>query len=130
MRKLPCIIAAAALSGLTLGSPAVANPLAVGLAGGSTAVTELNEGLVQKVHGWHCRARKGWYHGHKRWHRHRRACYDYDDYDDYDDDYGYGYGYGGYPYGGYPYGYGYSPFVLGFSFGDNHRRHRRHHHNW
>lgn len=126
MRKLPCIIAAAALSGLTLGSPAVANPLAVGLAGGSTAVTELNEGLVQKVHGWHCRARKGWYHGHKRWHRHRRACYDYDDYDDY----GYGYGYGGYPYGGYPYGYGYSPFVLGFSFGDNHRRHRRHHHNW
>jgi hypothetical protein len=126
MRKLPCIIAAAALSGLTLGSPAVANPLAVGLAGGSTAVPELNEGLVQKVHGWHCRARKGWYHGHKRWHRHRRACYDYDDYDDY----GYGYGYGGYPYGGYPYGYGYSPFVLGFSFGDNHRRHRRHHHNW
>jgi len=126
MRKLPCIIAAAALSGLTLGSPAVANPLAGGLAGGSTAVPELNEGLVQKVHGWHCRARKGWYHGHKRWHRHRRACYDYDDYDDY----GYGYGYGGYPYGGYPYGYGYSPFVLGFSFGDNHRRHRRHHHNW
>ena len=28
--------------------------------------------------GWHCRKRYGWYHGHKWWHRHRRACYDND----------------------------------------------------
>jgi hypothetical protein len=125
MRKLPSIVAAAAISGLALTSPAVASPLAGGLAEGA-GIPQLSEGLVQKVHGWHCRARRGWYHGHRYWHRHRRACYDYDDYDDY------GYGYGGYPYGGYPYGYGYgySPFVLGFSFGDNHHHRRYHHHNW
>ena len=79
-------MAAAAISalGFTAG-PSVASPLAGGLTSG--AVPQLNEGLVQKVHGWHCRRRYGWYHGHKVWHRHRRACYDddYDNYDNYDD---------------------------------------------
>ena len=38
---------------------------------------------IQKVHGWHCRRRYGWVrhchrrycHTHKKWHRHRGACY-------------------------------------------------------
>jgi hypothetical protein len=78
MRKLPYLFAAAALGGLALSiSPGSASPLASGLAAGVTG-PELNEGLVQKVHGWHCRKRYGWYHGHKWWHRHRRACDDYD----------------------------------------------------
>jgi hypothetical protein len=79
MRKLPYLVAAVAISGLALSAgPGSASPLAGGLANGS--VTELNEGLVHKVHRWHCRARKGWYRGKYRWHRHRRACRDYDDY--------------------------------------------------
>jgi hypothetical protein len=128
MRKLPLFMAAAAISalGFTAG-PSVASPLAGGLTSG--AVPQLNEGLVQKVHGWHCRRRYGWYHGHKVWHRHRRACYD-DDYDNYDnyDDYSQGY----YPYSyGYPYAYGFGGPFIGFSFGEFGGHHRRHHHgNW
>jgi hypothetical protein len=121
MRKLPLLAAAAAISGLAFAAgPSVASPLAGGLTNGS--LPGLNEGLVQKVHGWHCRKRYGWYHGHKYWHRHRRACGDYDDYDDYSSGY--------YPYSyGYPYAYG-GP-VIGFSFGDFGHHHRRHHHkNW
>ena len=42
-----------------------------------------DNGLVRKVHGWHCARRYGRdyhchrriCHTHKRWHRHRRACY-------------------------------------------------------
>jgi hypothetical protein len=119
MRKLPLLAAAAAISGLAFAAgPSAASPLTGGLTNGNLPV--LNEGLVQKVHGWHCRRRYGWYHGHKVWHRHRRACYD--DYDDYD------YGYHPYSYG-YPYAYG-GPFI-GFSFGDFGHHHRRHHHkNW
>jgi hypothetical protein len=115
MRKLPLFMAAAAISalGFTAG-PSVASPLAGGLTSG--AVPQLNEGLVQKVHGWHCRRRYGWYHGHKVWHRHRRACYDYDDYDN----------------GYYPYYYGAPYPFFSFSFGDfdghHHRRHHHHHH--
>ena len=126
MSKLPLFLTAAAISalGFTAG-PSIASPLAGGLTSG--AVPQLNEGLVQKVHGWHCRRRYGWYHGHKVWHRHRRACYDYDNYDNYDD---YSYDYYPYSYGyGYPYAYGFGGPFIGFSFGDfSHRRH--HHRNW
>jgi hypothetical protein len=122
MRKLPLLMAAAAIGalGFTAG-PSMASPLAGGLINGT--LPELNEGLVQKVHGWHCRKRYGWYHGRKYRHRHRRACYD-----DYYDDYSYGYS----PYGyGYPYAYGFGGPFIGFSFGDGgHHRRRHHHKNW
>jgi hypothetical protein len=77
MRKLPYLIATAALSGLALSAaPASASPITSGLANGNVpAVSE--DGLVQKVHRWHCRKRYGWFRGHKRWHRHWRACDDY-----------------------------------------------------
>jgi len=105
--RLPFLLIAAAVSGFALSSGTTsASPVTSGLADGNTARPELSDGLVQKVHGWHCRKRYGWYHGHKYWHRHRRAC----------DDYGY-----------YPYSYG-TPFVFGFSFGDFDRHHRHHHH--
>jgi hypothetical protein len=120
MRKLSYVFAVAALGGLTSLAPASsAGPIAGEMARVNGAVPVASEGLIQKVHGWHCRRRYGWYHGHKYWHRHRRACYDYDDYD-----------YGYYPYyAPYPYYYG-GPF-LSFSFGgfDGHH-HRRHHHKW
>jgi hypothetical protein len=127
MRKLPLFMAAAAIGafGLSAG-PSMASPLAGGLTGGTAA--ELNEGLVQKVHGWHCSRRYGWYHHHKYWHRHRRACADYNDYSyDYSP-----YAYGGYPYGGYPYAYGFGAPFIGFSFGGFGGHHHRHHHhgNW
>jgi hypothetical protein len=78
MRKLPYLFVAAALGGVALSmTPSLASPLTSGLTLGSN-VPELNDGMVQKVHGWHCRKRYGWYHGHKWWHRHRRACYDND----------------------------------------------------
>lgn len=123
MRKLPLLMAAAAIGalGFTAG-PSMASPLAGGLTSG--AVPELNEGLVQKVHGWHCRRRFGWYRGHKYRHRHRRACDNYDDYS---------YGYSPYGYG-YPYAYGGPSIVFGFGDFGHHRRHFRHrrHHkgNW
>jgi hypothetical protein len=105
MRKLPYLFAAAALGGLALSiSPGSASPLASGLAAG-VGVPELNEGMVQKVHGWHCRKRYGWYHGHKYWHRHRRACDDYD----------------------YRYSPGYATPFFGFYFDNDGRRHRRKH---
>ena len=113
MRKITYLFAAAAIGGLALtASPGVASPLAGGLSAGSAAVPELNEGLVQKVHRYHCRKRYGWFRGEKRWHRHRRACH-------------YGHRY----YHPYPYAYG-GPFI-GFSFGLGPHRHRhRHHHHW
>jgi hypothetical protein len=117
MRKLSYLFAVAAIGGLTSLAPASsAGPIAGEMARANQAVPVAGEGLIQKVHGWHCRRRYGWYHGHKVWHRHRRACYDYNDYD---------YGYNPYYYGA-PY-----PF-FSFSFGDfdghHHRRHHHHHH--
>jgi hypothetical protein len=116
MTSIRCLLAAGAIGGLaamTAGA-ASATPLASGLAIGTAP--QFDESFVQKVHGWHCYKKYGWYRGHKWRHRHLRACEDYyDDYDDYDD------------YRYYPYSYGYSPFVLGFSFG-NFGHHRRHHH--
>jgi hypothetical protein len=125
MNKLALTAFAAAIGGLAFAvAPSSASPLAGGLTNGT--LPQLNEGLVQKVHGWHCRKRYGWYRGHKYRHRHRSACDDYNDYDDYS------YGYSPYGYG-YPYAYGFGGPFIGFSFGDGgHRRHfRRHHHkNW
>jgi|RhiMetdeSRZDD1v2_1073273.scaffolds.fasta_scaffold285158_2 hypothetical protein len=120
MRKLTYLFAVAALGGLaSLSSPGQASPLSAGLAGAQATEPALSDELVQKVHRWHCRKRYGWYHGHKRWHRHRRACYD-NDYSYYDGGY-----YGGYPYVGLPF------FNFYFYDDDDHFRHhrfRRHHH--
>jgi hypothetical protein len=131
MRHLKYLLAAAALGSIVaLPQAGSAGPLPGGLLAGSS-IPALDDGLVQKVHGYHCRKRKGWYHGHRVWHRHYRACHRQRYYDDdyYDDDYDYGY-YPGYyrPYGyGYPaYGFGF-PFI-GFGFGGFGGRH--HHHNW
>jgi hypothetical protein len=113
MKKL--LLAAAAISGLAFATPSSASPLAGGAAIGNNAIPTANEALVQKVHGWHCRRK----HSNRRgWHRHRRACNDYDDY-----------GFYGHP--GYGYGLGVVPFFsFGFSDFDGGRRHhhrfRRH----
>jgi len=114
--KLSHLLGAAAIGGLALAAtPASAGPLTGGLNIGNAAIPQMDEGLVQKVNGWHCRKRYGWYHGHKRWHRHRRACYD-NDYDDYS----YEYGYPGY-------GLGVAPFIT-FGFFDDDDHHGRRHH--
>jgi hypothetical protein len=106
MRKLPYLLAAAAISGLALSAvPGSASPLAGGLASGNAALPEVSDGLIQKVHGWHCRRKWS-----RRWgrHRHRRACYD---------DYYYpGYGLGVVPF-----------FSFQFFDDDDGRRHRRRH---
>jgi hypothetical protein len=72
MLKLPPVFAAAAISGLALAAaPGNASPLAASLTSGSAVPAEIQEGLVQEVHGWHCRRK----FSHRRgWHRHRRAC--------------------------------------------------------
>jgi hypothetical protein len=107
MRKIPYLLAAAAISGLALTTPGSASPLTGGLTSGTAAIPELGEGLVQKVHGWHCRKR----YSHRRgWHRHRRACYD---------DYSYRY------HPGYTYGYG-APFFSFYFYDDDGRRRRGH----
>jgi hypothetical protein len=124
MRHLNNLFAVATIGGLMVWPQASsASPLTGGVASG-LAIPELSEGLVQKVHGWHCGKRKGWYHHKRVWHRHSRAChrryyrqYYYDD-DYYDDDY---YGYydpGDYDYGYYrPYRYRYPGPFIGFGFG-------------
>jgi hypothetical protein len=120
MRKLSCLVAAAAISGLMLAAgPASASPLAGSLTSGAATVPSFSDdGLVQKVHRWHCRKRYGWFRGHKRWHRHRKACYDYDNsyYDPY-------------YYDPHPYYYR-RHYGLGFPFIGFHFGHRRHHHGW
>jgi hypothetical protein len=124
MRHLRYLFAAAAIGSLmVLPQTSSASPLVGGLTSGNARLPELSEGLVQKVHGWHCGKKKGWYHGKRYWHRHSKAChrryhrsYYYDD--DYDDDY-YDYSYHRpYRYHAYPYYPG--PFI-GFSFGGGHR---------
>jgi hypothetical protein len=139
MRKLTYLFAIAAIGGLaSLSSPSQAGPLAAGLAGAQAPVPAMSDDLVQKVHKWHCRKRLGWYRGHKRWHRHRRACYDdYDHYGGYDggydDDYYDGYGgyYGGYPYVGLPFfGFGFFDDDDDHHFSRRHHRRHRHHRKW
>ena len=119
MRKLSYLFAIAAIGGLVSLAPASsAGPIAGKMAGANNSVPMAGDGLVQNVHGWHCRRR---YSKRLGWHRHKRACYE-EDFDYYDDDY----------YSYQPYYYG-APF-LSFSFGDFDRRHhrRRHHrkHHW
>jgi hypothetical protein len=121
MRNLKYMVAAAALGSIVaLPQASSAGPLPGGLLAGSSTPA-LDDGLVQKVHGYHCRKRKGWYHGHRVWHRHYRACHRsyYDDDDYYDNGY----------YAPYAYSYPYytAPFFA-FSFGN--RRHHRHHWDW
>lgn len=122
MRNLKYLCTAAALGSLMLfPQTSSAAPFGSALGAAGQAAPVVADGLVQKVHGWHCYKRRGWYHGHRVWHRHRRACYKQRYYDDdYDDDY---YNYGYYrPYQAYPYYYP-GPFI-GFSFGG------RRHHGW
>jgi hypothetical protein len=86
MRNLKYLLAAAALGSLAaLPQSSSASPLVTGLTGPGSATSEITDGLVQKVHGYHCGKRKGWYRGDRRWHRHSRACKRryYDDDDDY-----------------------------------------------
>jgi hypothetical protein len=107
MKKLSYLAAAAVIGTLALvTTPASASPLASGLTTGEAAIPLLDEGFVHKVHGWHCRWRRG--------HRHRRACYDDDSF------------YGGY--GGFPFGFPF--FAFSFYDDDDHhhwRGHRRFH---
>jgi hypothetical protein len=120
MRNLNYLFAAAAIGSLLiLPQTSSASPLGAGLAKSGSVSPAITDGLVQKVHGWHCGKRKGWYHGKRYWHRHRRAChraYYYDD-DYYDDDYYYR------PYyrPRYHYGYGFPFPFFGFHFGRGHR---------
>ena len=88
MPNLKYIVATAILGGMiVLPQTGSAGPLASGLGAAGSTLPVIANGLVQKVHGWHCARRKGWYKGAKVWHRHRRACYDDSYEDDYDDDY-------------------------------------------
>jgi hypothetical protein len=90
MRNLICLLAGAALgSVLALPQSGSASPLATSLVAAGSETALITDHSIQKVHGWHCVRKKGWYRGEKVWHRHRRACYE-----DYDDEYDDGY----YPY--------------------------------
>jgi hypothetical protein len=89
MRYLRHLFIAAAVGGvIILPQAGSASPLVASLAAADSTTPLIVDSLIQKVHGWHCSRRKGWYKGDKVWHRHRRACYetqyDDDDYDDYD----------------------------------------------
>ena len=77
MRRPLCLIAGAAFSVALSADLSSAGPLNGGLIAGHETLSSLGESGVHKVHGWHCRKRKGWYHGKRRWHRHTRACQDY-----------------------------------------------------
>jgi X-X-X-Leu-X-X-Gly heptad repeat protein len=117
MRNLKYLFAAAAIGSLmVLPQASSANPLATsGLGSLGSGTPAIADGLVQRVHGWHCRKR---WSKRRGWHRHRRACYD--DYSYYDDDYYYPHHYGYHAYPFFP-----APFI-GFHFGGK----RRHHWDW
>jgi hypothetical protein len=103
------LLAAVAVSGLILAAQPSSATLVSGGVSGVTVMPALEDGFVQKVHGWHCSRRYGWFRGRKWRHRHIRAC------DDYDDDY-YPYTYGGY----YP-----GPFIgFGIDFDDDNHGHK------
>jgi hypothetical protein len=77
MRKLKYLLAAAALGSLVaLPQSSTASPLASGLTSAGPATSEITDGLIQKVHGYHCTKRKGWYRGKTWWHSHKGACND------------------------------------------------------
>ena len=79
--------------------------------------TEYAKGLVDQLNAWHCRKKKGWFRGHKRWHRHWKACRDYD----------YSYHRPHYYYDPYPYSHGYGAPFISFEFG---KQPHPHHHYW
>jgi X-X-X-Leu-X-X-Gly heptad repeat protein len=122
MRHFNYVFAVAAMgSFMALAQTGSASPLASGLGSANSGTPAIADGLVQKVHGWHCS---------RKWskrlgkHRHRKACYKKRYYDDdyyYDDYYDYSY-YRPYRYYAYPYYPG--PFI-GFSFGDDDDGRRR-----
>ena len=75
MRILPYVMVAAGIGGAALtANSSWASPLGSRLALSDLILPDISSSMVQKVHGWHCRKKKGWYHGEKRWHRHARAC--------------------------------------------------------
>src|SRR5688572_294692 len=71
------LIAAVTISGFVLSVPGSASPI-IQAPVNTALMPELSEGFVQKVHGSHCRGRKGIYRGKRQWHRHRKACRGYD----------------------------------------------------
>jgi hypothetical protein len=86
MRNLKHVFAAAILGCvIVLPQTGSAGPLAASLGAASSTIPVIADGPIQKVHGWHCSRRYGWYKGRKWRHRHIRACDDYDD--EYDEDY-------------------------------------------
>lgn len=93
MRKLIYAMAITAVG--SFADPSSAAPITGRVSGGIVPILD-SDGLVQKVHDWHCRKRYGLYRGRKYRHRHWPACDEY--------------------YGGYP-----GPF-FGFYWGD-HRHH-------
>jgi hypothetical protein len=93
MRYWRYLFAAAVLGGvIVVPQTGSAGPLLASLAATASKTPLIANSLIQKVHGWHCSRKKGWYKGDRVWHRHRRACNEsqvYDDDDYYDDDYRY-----------------------------------------
>lgn len=59
---------------LAIAEPSLAAPLSLGSL--SEPAMAQDDGLVQKAHGWHCQAR---YSNRLGWHRHWRACEDWQD---------------------------------------------------
>lgn len=86
MRNLIYVVAAI-VGGLVVLPQAGSTGALTSLGAAAPQIPVMSGGLVQKVHGWHCSKKKGWYKGDKVWHRHRRACYESQVYDDDDDDY-------------------------------------------
>jgi hypothetical protein len=75
MRTLKYLLAAAGLGSLVaLPQSSTASPLAGGLTSTGSATSEITYSLLQKVHGYHCVKRKGWYRGNTWWHSHPGAC--------------------------------------------------------
>jgi hypothetical protein len=72
MNKRAYLSAAAIIAALAGAQPSAAHPLGYG----GPLIGEIQNGLLQNVHRWHCQQRKGWYKGKSRWHRHPRACRD------------------------------------------------------
>lgn len=96
MRYCRYFFAVAVLGGMIiLPQTGSGSPLAASLTAAGSTTPPIVNSLIQKVHGWHCAKKKGWYKGDKVWHRHRRACYETQVYDD-------DYYYDDYPYSGRP----------------------------
>jgi hypothetical protein len=92
MRYPRHLFIAAAVGGVILLPHAgSASPLMTSLAAAGATTPLFVDSPIQKVHGWHCSRKKGWYKGDRVWHRHRRACYETQDYDNeyFDDDFRY-----------------------------------------